>query len=39
MFVPYFRSVDNPDFAILIFVASEIVYYIPSTRSRKVWKR
>lgn len=39
MFVPYFRSVDNPDFAILIFVASEIVYYIPSTRSRQVWKR
>lgn len=39
MFVPYFRSVDNPDFVILIFTASEITYYIPSMRSREVWKR
>jgi general stress protein 26 len=39
MFVPYFRSVDNPDFVILLFTASEISYYIPSMRSRDVWKR
>jgi general stress protein 26 len=39
MFIPYFRSVDNPDFVVLIFTASEITYYIPSMRSREVWKR
>ena len=39
MFVPYFRSVDNPDFVVLIFTANEITYYIPSMRSREVWKR
>jgi general stress protein 26 len=39
MFIPYFRSVDNPDFVVLRFTASEITYYIPSMRSREVWKR
>ena len=39
MFIPYFKSVDNPDFVILKFTASEITYYIPSMRSREVWKR
>lgn len=39
MFIPYFRSVDNPDFVVLRFTASEIIYYIPSMRSREVWKR
>ena len=39
MFVPYFRSVDNPDFIVLHFTATEITYYIPSMRSREVWKR
>lgn len=39
MFVPYFRSVDNPDFVVLHFTASEITYYIPSMRSMEVWKR
>lgn len=39
MFVPFFRSVDNPDFVVLVFVASEVTYYIPSMRSREVWKR
>jgi general stress protein 26 len=39
MFVPYFRSVDNPDFVVLHFTATEITYYIPSMRSREVWKR
>jgi general stress protein 26 len=39
MFLPYFRSVDNPDFVVLVFTASEITYYIPSNRSREVWKR
>ncbi len=39
MFVRYFRSVDNPDFVVLVFTASEITYYIPSMGSRQVWKR
>lgn len=39
MFMPYFKTVDDPDFVILIFTASEISYYIPSTGSREVWNR
>lgn len=39
MFVRYFKSVDNPDFVVLVFTASEIIYYIPSMASREVWKR
>jgi general stress protein 26 len=39
VFIPYFKSVDNPDFVILKFTASEITYYVPSLRSRNVWKR
>ncbi|HSQ93965.1 MAG TPA: pyridoxamine 5'-phosphate oxidase family protein [Methanoregula sp.] len=39
MFIPYFKSVDNPDFVIVLFTASEITYYIPSMRSREVWTR
>ena len=39
MFLPYFQSVDNPDFVVLRFTASEIIYYTPSMRRREVWKR
>jgi general stress protein 26 len=39
MFIRYFKSVDNPDFVVLVFTASEITYYIPSMESRDVWKR
>jgi len=39
VFVPYFRSVDSPDFAVLTFTAVEISYYVPSMTSREVWKR
>ena len=39
VFVPYFQSVDNPDFVVLHFTADEITYYIPSMRRREVWKR
>jgi general stress protein 26 len=39
MFIPYFKSVDNPEFVVLKFTASEVTYYIPSMRSREVWKR
>lgn len=38
-FVPYFRSVENPDLVILHFTASEITYYVPSVSGREVWKR
>ena len=39
MFVPYFKSVNNPDFVVLVFTASEITYYVPSMAHREVWKR
>jgi general stress protein 26 len=39
MFIPYFKSVDNPDFVILKFTAREISYYVPSTAKIEVWKR
>lgn len=38
MFLPYFRSVDNPDFVILLFVPNEITYYIPSMMSSEIWR-
>jgi general stress protein 26 len=39
MFIPYFKSVDNPDFVILKFTAGEISYYVPSMAKREFWKR
>jgi general stress protein 26 len=39
MFIPYFKSVDNPDFIVLKFTAEEITYYVPSMGARQVWKR
>ncbi len=39
MFLPYFRSVENPDFVLLIFTPDEITYYVPSTMSSEVWKK
>lgn len=38
MFLPYFRSVDNPDFVVLVFVPREITYYVPSMMSSEVWR-
>ncbi len=38
MFLPYFRSIDNPDFVILLFVPIEITYYIPSMMSSEIWR-
>jgi len=38
-FVPYFKSVDNPDLVILYFTASEITYYVPSMSRKDVWRR
>ncbi len=39
VFIPYFKSVDNPDIVVLKFTAEEITYYVPSMRAREVWKR
>jgi general stress protein 26 len=39
VFIPYFKSLDNPDFIVLEFTAGEITYYVPSMGAREVWKR
>jgi general stress protein 26 len=39
VFLPYFKSVDNPDFAVVKFTPREIAYYVPSMGKREVWKR
>jgi general stress protein 26 len=39
MFEQYFKSVDNPDFVVLVFTASEILYHGPNMSSEELWKR
>jgi len=39
MFEQYFKSVDNPDFVVLKFIAAEIVYHGQNMMSMDVWKR
>jgi Uncharacterized stress protein (general stress protein 26) len=39
MFEKYFKTVDNPDYVILKFIASEIEYTTPDTGAMDVWKR
>jgi general stress protein 26 len=39
MFEQYFKSVDNPDFVVLVFTASQITWHGPSMSSMEVWKR
>ena len=39
MFEQYFKSVDNPDFVVLVFTASEIVYHGKNMMTMEVWKR
>jgi general stress protein 26 len=39
MFAQYFKTVDNPDFVIVIFTASEVTYHGPSMSGMEVWKR
>jgi general stress protein 26 len=39
VFIPYFKSLDNPDFIVLKFTAEEITYFVPSMAAREVWKR
>ncbi len=39
MFEQYFKSVDNPDFVVLVFTADEILYHGPNMSSEEVWTR
>jgi len=39
MFEQYFKTVDNPDFVVLVFTAREIVYHGRNMLSMEVWKR
>ncbi len=39
MFEQYFKSVDNPDFVILKFIAEEIMYISPMMGGQEIWKR
>jgi general stress protein 26 len=39
MFQHYFKSVDNPDFVVLVFTAREIEYHGPNMMEPEVWKR
>lgn len=39
MFEQYFKSVDNPDFVVLVFTANEITYHGKNMASLEVWKR
>ena len=39
MFEQFFKSPDNPDFVVLVFSATEIVYHGPNMASMDVWKR
>jgi general stress protein 26 len=39
MMEQYFKTVDNPDFVVLVFTAGEIEYIDPSTGSMETWKR
>ncbi len=39
MFEQYFKSVDNPDFVVLVFTAQEIVYHGRNMMTMEVWKR
>ena len=39
MFEQYFKSVDNPDFVVLVFTAGEVVYHGKNMMTMEVWKR
>ncbi len=39
MFEQYFKSVDNPDFVVLVFTAGEIKYHGPGMMTPEIWKR
>jgi len=39
MFEQYFKSIDNPDFVVLKFIAEEIVYNGPMMSGQETWRR
>ncbi len=39
MFEKYFKAVDNPDYVVLVFTASEITYHAANMTSMETWKR
>jgi general stress protein 26 len=39
MFEQYFKSVDNPDFVVLVFTAKEIEYHGPNMMEPETWER
>jgi general stress protein 26 len=39
MFEQYFKAVDNPDFVVLVFTATEITYHGRNMMSMETWKR
>jgi general stress protein 26 len=39
MFEQYFKSVDNPDFVVLVFTAREIEYHGTGMMVPEIWKR
>ena len=39
MWEQYFKSVDNPDFVVLVFTAAEITYHGAGMTEPEVWKR
>ena len=39
MMEQYFKTVDNPDYVIVVFTADEIEYMDPSTQGHETWKR
>lgn len=39
MFEQYFKSVDNPDFVVLVFTSSQIEWYGPNSMGPELWKK
>ena len=39
MFEQYFKTVDNPDYVVLVFTAAEIIYHGKNMMTEEVWKR
>jgi general stress protein 26 len=39
MFEQYFKSVDNPDWVVVVFTANEVTYHGKNMSSMDVWKR
>ena len=39
MFEEFFKSVENPDFVVLVFTAETIEYYMPPDMEPEIWKR